>query len=63
MGDSDRGVAIALLAPAFNDARDMDAKRRKAMQVASLLVEIMGPWWATTSPSTTTPSTPAPSAT
>jgi hypothetical protein len=43
VGDSDRGVAIALLAPAFNEARDVDAKRRRAMQVASLLVDLMDP--------------------
>lgn len=43
VGRSDRGVAISLLAPAFNDARDVDAKRRRAMQVASLLVEAMRP--------------------
>ncbi len=43
VGDSDRGVAIALLAPAFNEARDVDAKRRRAMQVASLLLEAMDP--------------------
>lgn len=43
VGRSDRGVAIALLAPAFNEARDVDAKRRRAMQVASLLVEGMDP--------------------
>jgi hypothetical protein len=43
VGDSDRGVAIALLAPAFNEARDVDAKRRRAMQVATLLIEAMQP--------------------
>jgi Zinc carboxypeptidase len=43
VGTSDRGVAIALLAPAFNAARDVDAKRRRAMQVASLLIEAMRP--------------------
>jgi len=43
VGDSDRGVAVALLAPAFNEARDVDAKRRRAMQVASLLKESMDP--------------------
>ena len=41
VGDSDRGVAIALLAPAFNEARDIDDKRLRAMQVASVLVEAM----------------------
>jgi hypothetical protein len=43
VGDSDRGVAIALLAPAFNEARDVDDKRRRAMQVATLLIEAMEP--------------------
>jgi hypothetical protein len=43
VGNSDRGVAIALLAPAFNNAREVDEKRRRAMQVASLLVEAMDP--------------------
>jgi Zinc carboxypeptidase len=43
VGDSNRGVAIALLAPAFNEAREVDAKRRRAMQVASLLIEAMDP--------------------
>jgi hypothetical protein len=43
VGDSSRGVAIALLAPAFNEARDVDDKRRRAMQVASLLIEAMDP--------------------
>lgn len=43
VGSSDRTVAIALLAPAFNEAKDVDAKRRRAMQVASLLIEVMEP--------------------
>ncbi len=43
VGRSNRGVAIALLAPAFNEARDVDGKRRRAMQVASVLVESMRP--------------------
>ncbi len=43
VGDSDRGVAIALLAPAFDEARDVDDKRHRAMQVASLLVDMMDP--------------------
>lgn len=42
VGDSDRGVAIALLAPAFDEERDVDDKRRRAMQLASLLVDQMG---------------------
>lgn len=43
VGQSDRGVAIALLAPAFNEARDVDDKRRRAMQVSTLLIEAMEP--------------------
>lgn len=43
VGQSDRGVAIALLAPAFNEARDVDEKRRRAMQVATLLIEAVDP--------------------
>jgi hypothetical protein len=43
VGSSDRGVAIALLAPAFNEARDVDEKRHRAMQVASVLVGAMRP--------------------
>ena len=43
VGRSDRGVAIALLAPAFNSARDVDDKRRRAMQIATLLIEAMDP--------------------
>ena len=43
VGQSDRGVAIALLAPAFNEARDVDEKRRRAMQVATLLIEAVNP--------------------
>jgi hypothetical protein len=41
VGQSSRGVAIALLAPAFNEAREVDAKRLRAMRVASVLVESM----------------------
>ena len=40
---TDRGVAIALLAPAFNEVRDVDEKRRRAMQVATLLIEAVEP--------------------
>jgi len=43
VGRSDRGVAIALLAPAFNAARDVDEKRRRAMQVATLLIDAVTP--------------------
>lgn len=43
VGDSDRQAAIALLAPAFNEAREVNDRRRAAMQVASLLVEAVAP--------------------
>lgn len=43
VGDTNRQAAIALLAPAFNEARDVDDKRHRAMQVASLLVDVMEP--------------------
>ena len=43
VGRSDRGVAIALLAPAFDAGRGVDDKRRRAMQVATLLIEAMDP--------------------
>lgn len=36
-GDSDRGVAIALLAPAFDEARSVNAVRGRAMQVAAAM--------------------------
>jgi hypothetical protein len=43
VGRTNRGAAIALLTPAFNQARDVDAKRRRAMQVASVVVTSMRP--------------------
>ncbi len=43
VGRSNRGAAIALLAPAFNAARDVDEKRHRAMQVAAVLVHAMRP--------------------
>ncbi|MGY8777971.1 MAG: M14 family zinc carboxypeptidase [Longimicrobiales bacterium] len=43
VGRSNRGVAIALLAPAFNATRDVDDKRRRAMQVSTLLIDAMAP--------------------
>lgn len=43
VGRTDRGVAIAMLTPAFNEARDVDAKRHRAMQVASVVVQSMRP--------------------
>ncbi len=43
VGNSDRQAAIALLAPAFNEARGVNDRRRAAMQVASLLVDAVEP--------------------
>ncbi len=43
VGRTSRGAAIALLAPAFNEARDVDAKRERAMRVASVLATSMRP--------------------
>jgi len=37
VGDSNRGVAIALLAPAFDDARNVNDVRERAMRVASVI--------------------------
>jgi hypothetical protein len=37
VGDSDRGVAIALLAPPFNEAREVNAAREAAMKVAGVI--------------------------
>lgn len=36
-GDSERGVAIALLAPAYNDANEVNAVRGRAMEVAGVI--------------------------
>ncbi|HSW29227.1 MAG TPA: M14 family zinc carboxypeptidase [Longimicrobiales bacterium] len=43
VGRTSRGAAIALLAPAFNEARDVDAKRERAMRIASVLATSMRP--------------------
>ncbi|MGD2071438.1 MAG: M14 family zinc carboxypeptidase [Gemmatimonadota bacterium] len=37
VGSSDRGVAIALLAPAFDEARSLNARRARAMRVAAAI--------------------------
>src|SRR5690625_463125 len=37
-GDSDRGVAIALLAPPFDEARGINPVRRRAMEVAAVKI-------------------------
>lgn len=43
VGDTDRQAAIALLAPAFNEARDIDGKRHRAMQVAAHIAAAVEP--------------------
>jgi hypothetical protein len=45
-GDSDRGTAIALLAPAFNEARDVDASRGRAIEVAVAIRAALEPYVA-----------------
>jgi hypothetical protein len=45
-GDSDRGTAIALLAPAFNEARDVDASRARAIEVAVAIRAVLEPYIA-----------------
>ena len=43
VGDTDRQVAIALLAPPFNAVGDVDDRRLRAMQVASVVAEAVEP--------------------
>lgn len=45
-GDSDRGTAIALLAPAFNEAREVDATRARAIEVAVAIRAVLEPYIA-----------------
>lgn len=45
-GDSDRGTAIALLAPAFNEAREVDATRARAIEVAVAVRAVLEPYIA-----------------
>lgn len=44
VGDSGRGVAIALLAPAFNDANDINEVRRRSMEVAGVIRTTLEPY-------------------
>jgi len=44
VGASDRGTAIALLAPAFNEARDVDASRGRAIEVAVAIRAVLEPY-------------------
>ena len=43
-GDSDRGTAIALLAPAFNEAREVNAIRTRAIEVAVAIRAVLEPY-------------------
>ena len=43
-GDSDRGTAIALLAPAFNAARDVNASRARAIELAVAIRTVLEPY-------------------
>ncbi len=43
VGSTDRGAAIALLAPAFNAARDVDPTRERAMRIASAIARAVEP--------------------
>ena len=43
-GDSGNGTAIALLAPAFNEARDVDASRARAIEIAVAIRAVLEPY-------------------
>ena len=43
-GKSDNGTAIALLAPAFNEAREVDASRTRAIEVAVAIRAVLEPY-------------------
>jgi hypothetical protein len=43
-GDSGNGTAIALLAPAFNEAREVDASRARAIEVAVAIRAVLEPY-------------------
>lgn len=43
VGSSDRGAAISLLAPAFNEARDVNPTRERAMRIASAIALAVEP--------------------
>ena len=45
-GDSDQGTAIALLAPAFNEAREVNASRTRAIEVAVAIRAVLEPYIA-----------------
>lgn len=43
-GDSERNTAIALLAPAYNEAREVDATRARAIEVAVAIRAVLEPY-------------------
>ncbi len=43
VGDTDRGVAIALLAPPFDETREVDRRRREAMEVMGVMLRALEP--------------------
>lgn len=43
-GDSERGTAIALLAPAYNAAREVNASRARAIEVAAAIRVVLEPY-------------------
>lgn len=45
-GDSGRGTAIALLAPAYNEAREVNATRARAIEVAVAIRAVLEPYIA-----------------
>lgn len=45
-GDSDRGVAVALLAPPFNEAREINPVRQRAIEVAATMRASLEPYLA-----------------
>ena len=46
VGDSSRGTAIALLAPPFNEAREVDATRSRAIEVSVVIRSVLEPYIA-----------------
>lgn len=46
VGDSDRGTAVALLAPAYNEAREVNASRTRAIEVSVAIRAVLEPYIA-----------------
>src|SRR5690606_8016773 len=44
VGGSTRGTAVALLAPAFNEAREVDATRGRAIELAVAVRAVLEPY-------------------